>query len=135
MIGAKHCRTVLVLIFAMSLIACTGTQPEGPFTEREVQELRHRAGPNDGRLVTASQLMRNDFGLRATWDVETSSDNHAYFQWLKGQLAPEYHVTVDGASTIAFAKETRGDSYSLAFTSNKISNRAVTRATFIALAD
>lgn len=117
----------------MSLAACTGTQ--APFTEREVQELKNRTVPNTSQLVATSRPVKNDFGFHATWDTETSSDNQAYFQWLKTQLTPEYHVTAGTASTITFVKETRGDSYSLEFSGNTTSGRSVVRATFTALAD
>ena len=76
-------------------------------TEREVQELRNRTIPQNGQLVSTSRPVKNDFGLRATWDIETHSDNQAYFQWLRSQLTPEYHVAADAASTITFVKERR----------------------------
>ncbi len=94
----------------------------GPMTELDFQEVVNRTVPKDGRLVAASQLVRNNFGLRATWDVETNSDDHTYCRWLKSQFIPAYHVTTDTASTITFVKETRGDSYSLEFTSRVLKN-------------
>jgi hypothetical protein len=79
----KHCLTILFFLFAnLLMVACTSSQ-ESPFTEREVQELRNRTLPKDGRLVATSRSVKNDFGIRAAWDIETTSDNQVYFQWLK----------------------------------------------------
>jgi hypothetical protein len=131
----NYCRAVLVLLFAVSVIACTGQKQETPFTDRDIREVRNRTVPKDGRLIAASQLVRDDFGLRATWEIEIASDDQTYFDWLATQLTPEHHVTANTASTITFVKETRGDSFSLEFSSNTTSSRSVASATFIALAD
>ena len=135
MIRPKHCLAILAFIFALSLVACIRTQKQAPSIEREVQEVRNRTVPKDGRLVATSRPVKNDFDLHATWDIETTSDNRSYFQWLKSQLSPEYHVTAETASTIRFIIETVGDSYSLEFRRDGTSGRPVIHASFIALAD
>jgi hypothetical protein len=107
MISPKHCRAILVLLFGnLFMVACTGTQQEVPMTERDHQKVRNRTVPEDGRLVATSRIVKNDFGLRATWEIETTSDNQNYFQWLKSQLGPEYHVTAETSSNVTLIEET-----------------------------
>jgi hypothetical protein len=135
MIRPRHRLTILVFLFAnLVTVACTHSQ-ELPFTEHEIQELRNRTVPEGGRLVATSKAVKDQFGVRATWDIETTSDNRVYFQWLKSQLSPEYHVTTETGLTITFTNETVGDSYSLEVSRNALSGRSVARATFLALAD
>jgi hypothetical protein len=131
----RHCLTILVVLFAnLLMVACTDSQ-ELPFTEHEIQELRNRTVPEDGRLVATSKAVKDQFGIRATWDIETRSDNRVYFQWLKSQLNPEYHVTTETGLTIMFTKETAGDSYRLEVSGNALSGHSVARETFLAVAD
>jgi hypothetical protein len=63
MIKQKHCRTILVFLFGKLLMAaCTGIQQEAPLSERDIQEVRNRTVPKDGRLVaTPSTLTTTTF--------------------------------------------------------------------------
>ena len=48
-----------------------------------------------------------------SWEIQTKSDSRAYFEWLKNQVGPEYHVTSETTSALTLVKEIPGDSYSL----------------------
>lgn len=69
--------------------------------------------PNDGSLLRVSEPVRNDSSVRASWEIQGSSGNQAYFQWLKNQLSPEYHLTSESTSAVTFVKEIEGDSYTV----------------------
>ncbi len=57
--------------------------------------------PSDGSLLRVSEPVRNASSVRASWELQTRSDSHAYCQWLKNQLGPEYHVTSETTSAKA----------------------------------
>ncbi len=91
--------------------------------------------PSDGSLLRVSEPVRNDFSIRATWEIQTKSDNQAYFQWLKNQLGPEYHVMSETASVVTFVKEIEGDSYTAAIRSSGAPAGIVVQAQFVAAPD
>ena len=73
--------------------------------------------------------------VRATWEIQTKSDDHTYFQWLKNQLGPEYHVTSEAASVVTFVKEIEGDSYMVTMRSSGAPAGIVVEAQFVAAPD
>lgn len=91
--------------------------------------------PSNGSLLRASEPVRNEFNVRATWEIQTRSDGQAYFQWIKNQFGPEYHVTSETASTITFVKEIEGDSYTVAIRSSGTPAGTVVEAQFVAAPD
>ncbi len=107
MIVFNHCQALsLCLIGSVFLTACTRRQrfwvsPTG----REIEEVRSRTVPSNGSLLRVSEPVRNESSVRDSWEIQTRSDNQAYFQWLKNQLGPQYHVTSETASAVTFVKE------------------------------
>lgn len=91
--------------------------------------------PSDGSLLRVSEPVRNDSSVRATWEIQTRSDNQAYFQWLKNQLGPEYHLTSETASSLTFVKQTEGDSYTAAIRGSGAPAGTVVEAQFVAAPD
>jgi hypothetical protein len=91
--------------------------------------------PSNGSLLRASEPIRNASSVRANWAIQTRSDNQAYFQWLKNQLGPEYHVTSETASVVTFVKEIEGDSYTVAIRSSGAPAGIVVEAQFVAAPD
>ncbi len=137
MIGLNHHRAVsLCLLATLFLVACTRRQQfwVSP-TVREIEEVRSRTVPSNGSLLRVSEPVRNESSVRATWEIQTKSDDHAYFQWLKNQLGPEYHVTSEAASVVTFVKEIEGDSYMVTMRSSGAPAGIVVEAQFVAAPD
>ena len=137
MIGFRHCRVVFVcLLGCLFLLGCTGRQQFwiSP-TMHELDEMRGRTVPSNGSLLRASEAVRNDSSVRATWEIQTGSDSQAYFQWLKNQLGPQYHVTSETASAIKFVKAIVGDSYTVAIRSSGAAGGRVLESQFVAAPD
>jgi hypothetical protein len=137
MIGLNHYRAVsLCLLATVFLVACTRRQQfwVSP-TVREIEEVRSRTVPSKGSLLRMSGPVRNASSVRASWEIQTSSDNQTYFQWLKKQLGPEYHVTSETDSVVTFVKEIEGDSYTITMRSSGASAGTVVEAQFVAAPD
>ena len=137
MISFNHCRMLsLCLLGSVFLVACTRRQQfwVSP-TVRETKEVRSRTVPSNGSLLRVSEPMRKDSSIRATWEIQTKFDNQAYFQWLKSQLGPEYHVTSETASAVTFVKEIEGDSYTLVIRTSGAPAGVVVEAQFVAAPD
>ena len=137
MIGFNHRRVLsLCLLGTLFLVACTRRQQfwVSP-TVREIEEVRSRTVPSNGSLLRVSEPVRNESSVRATWEIQTKSDDHAYFQWLKNQLGPEYHVTSEAASVVTFVKEIEGDSYTVTMRSSGAPAGIVVEAQFVAAPD
>ena len=135
MIGFRHCRLCLCLLGILFLDACTRQQFWASPTLREIEVVRSRTVPSDGSLLRVSTPVRNQSGVRTTWEIQTKSDNQVYFQWLKNQLGPEYRVTSESASVVTFVKEIEGDSYSLVIQSSGAPASMVVEAQFVAAPD
>lgn len=137
MMGFNHCRVLsLCLLGSVFLVACTRRQHfwVSP-TVREIEEVRRRTVPSNGSLLRVSEPVRNDSSVRATWEIQTKSDNQTYIQWLKNQLGPEYHVTSEAASVVTFVKEIEGDSYTVTMRSSGAPAGIVVEAQFVATPD
>jgi hypothetical protein len=137
MIGFNHYRVLsLCLLGSVFLVACTGRQQfwVSP-TVREIEEVRSRTVPSNGSLLRVSEPVRNDFSVRATWEIQTKSDNQTYFLWLKNQLGPEYRVTSETPSVVTFVKEIEGDSYTVTMRSSGAPSGIVVEAQFVATPD
>jgi hypothetical protein len=104
-------------------------------TIREIEEVRSRTVPSSGSLLRASEAVRNDSGVRATWEIQTRSDNQTHFQWLKNQLGPEYHVTSETTSVVTFVKDIEEDSYTVTMRSSGAPAGTVVEAQFVAAPD
>jgi hypothetical protein len=102
---------------------------------REIEEVRSRTVPSNGSLLRVSEPVRNESSVRDSWEIQTRSDNQAYFQWLKNQLGPQYHVTSETASAVTFVKEMEGDSYTVAIRSSGAAGGSVVEAQFVAAPD
>jgi hypothetical protein len=110
MIGLNHYRAVtLCLLATIFLVACTRRQQfwASP-TVREIEEVKSRTAPSSGSLLRESGPIRDTSSIRASWEIQTGSDNRAYFQWLKNQLGREYHVTSETASAMTLLKQIGG---------------------------
>ena len=137
MIGVKHCRVLsLCYLGIVFLVGCTRRQQfwVSP-TVREIEEVRSRTVPSNGSLLRVSEAVRNDSSVRATWEIQTKSDNQTYFQWLKNQLGPQYHVTSEAASVVTFVKEIEGDSYTVTMRNSGAPAGIVVEAHFVAAPD
>jgi hypothetical protein len=137
MITSGHCRALsLCLLGIVFLVGCTGHQEfwVSP-TVREIEEVKRRTVPSKGSLLHMSGPIRNASSVRASWKIQTSSDNQAYFQWLKKQLGPEYHVTSETDSVVTFVKEIEGDSYTVTIRSSGAPAGTVVEAQFVAAPD
>lgn len=137
MIGFRHRRVLFAyLLGCLFLLGCTrGQQFWVSPTVREMDEVRSRTVPSNGALLRASEPVRNDSSVRATWEIQTRSESQAYFQWLKNRLGPQYHVTSETASAITFVKAIEGDSYTVAIRSSGTAGGRVVEAQFVAAPD
>ena len=137
MIGLKHWRAVsLCLLASVFLVACTRRQEfwTSPAV-REIEEVKSRTVPSNGSLLRESGPVRDTSGIRASWEIQTGSDNQVYFQWLKNQLGREYHVTSETASAMTLVKQVEGDSYTIAIRGSGTATGTVIEAQFVAAPD
>lgn len=137
MIDFNHYRTVWVcLLGTVFLAGCTrGEHFWASPTMREIEEVKSRTLPSDGSLLRESRPVRNTSSIRASWEIQTKSDNRAYFQWVKNQLSPEYHVTSETASAMTLVKYIEGDAYTVAIQGSGAPSSAVIEAQFVAAPD
>jgi len=137
MMGFNHYRLIsLCLVGSVFLIACTRRQQfwVSP-TVREIEEVKGRTVPSSGSLLRESGPIRNTSSIRASWEIQTRSDNQVYFQWLKNQLGREYHVTSETTSTMTLVKQIEGDSYTIAIQGSGAPAGTVVEAQFVAAPD
>ena len=137
MIGLNHYRAMsLCLLATVFLVACTRRQQfwASP-TVREIEEVKSRTVPRNGSLLRESAPVRDTSSIRANWEIQTGSDNQAYFQWLKNQLGPEYHVTSETTSAMTLVKQIEGDSYTIAVKGSGGRTGTVVEAEFVAAPD
>jgi hypothetical protein len=137
MIGLNHYRAVsLCLLATIFLVACTRRQQiwASP-TVREIEEVKSRTVPSNGSLLRESGPIRDTSNIRASWEIQTGSDNQVYFQWLKNQLGREYHVTSETASAMTLVKQIEGDSYTIAIQGSAAPTGTVVEAQFVAAPD
>ena len=137
MIRVNHYRLLLLCVSGgVFLTACTRPQKFWePSTVREIEKVRSRTVPSDGSLLRVSEPVRNDSSVRASWEIQGSSGNPAYFQWLKNQLSPEYHLTSESTSGVTFVKEIEGDSYTVEIRSRSAQAGTILEAQFVAAPD
>jgi hypothetical protein len=137
MIGLNHYRAVpLCLLATIFLVACTRRQQfwASP-TVREIEEVKSRTVPSNGSLLRESGPIRDTSSIRASWEIQTGSDNQVYFQWLKNQLGREYRVTSETASAMTLVKQIEGDSYTIAIQGSAAPTGTVVEAQFVAAPD
>ena len=137
MIGLNHWRAMsLCLLATVFLVACTRRhQFWASPTVREIEEVKSRTVPSNGSLLSESEPIRDTSSIRASWKVQTRSDNQVYFQWLKNQLGREYHVTSETASAMTLVKQIEGDSYTIAIQGSATPTGTVLEAQFVAAPD
>ena len=137
MIGPNRYRAMsLCLLATVFLVACTARQQfwASP-TVREIEEVKSRTVPSNGSLLRESGPVRDTSSIRASWEIQTRSDNQMYFQWLKNQLGREYHVTSETASAMTLVKQIEGDSYTIAIKGSETPTGTVLEAQFVAAPD
>jgi len=137
MIGPNcHRAMSLCLLATVFLVACTGRQQlwASP-TVREIEEVKRRTVPRNGSLLRESGPVRDTSSIRASWEIQTRSDNRVYFQRLKNQLGPDYHVTSETTSAIALVKHIEGDTYTVAIQGSGAPAGTVVEARFVAAPD
>ena len=132
MISPSRYRSLsLCLLATVCLVACTDRHE----SVREIEEVKHRTVPNDGSLLRETGPVRDTSSIRANWEIQTRLDNRVYFQWLKKQLGPEYHVTSETASSMTLVKPIEGDSYTIAIQGSGTPTGMVVEAQFVAAPD
>jgi hypothetical protein len=130
----NHRRVVsFTLAGCVFLVACTHSLLFKSAFVRDVEDVRRRTVPNDGRLAGVTEPVKNEYGIRATWEVRPRLDSQAYVQWLKNQF-PDYRFVSETASALIFAKQVEADSYSLEVNVKTSSSGAVAEVTFAARA-
>ena len=102
---------------------------------REIEEVKRRTVPSDGSLVRESRPIQDTSSIRANWEIQTRSDNRVYFQWLKNQLGPEYHVTSETASAMTLVKPMEGDSYTITIQGSGAQGGTAVHSQFVAAPD
>jgi len=137
MIGLNYYRAVSICLLAtVFLVACTRRQQfwVSP-TVREIEEVKSRTVPSNGSLLRESGPIRDTSSIRASWEIQTRSDNQMYFQWLNNQLGREYHVTSETTSSMTLVKQIEGDSYTIAIKASGSPTGTVVEAQFVAAPD
>jgi len=137
MIALNYRRLVsLCLLGSVFLVGCTRRQQfwVSP-TVREIEEVKGRTVPSNGSLLREAGPIRDTSSIRASWEIQTRSDNQMYFQWLKNQLGPEYHVTSETTSTMTLVKRIEGDSYTITIQGSGAPTGTVVEAQFVAAPD
>jgi hypothetical protein len=137
MMGVTHYRSLSFCCLAtVLLVACTcRRQFLASTTGREIEEVKSRTVPRDGSLLGESGPVRDASSIRASWEIQTKSDRRAYFEWLKNQVGPEYHVTAETTSALTLVKDIPGDSYNLAIRGEGTPSGTVIEAQFVAAPD
>ena len=137
MIGLNHYRAILLCLLATAfLLACTdGRRFWSSTTTREIEQVKVRSVPSDGSVLRESGPVRDASSVSAKWEVQTTSENRAYFQWLKSQLGPEYHVTSETMSAMTLVKDIEGDAYTVTVQSSGAPADRVIEAQFVAAPD
>lgn len=132
MIAPSRFRSLsLCLLAAVCLVACTDRRE----SVREIEEVKHRTVPNDGSLLRETGPVRDTSSIRASWEIQTRSENRVYFQWLKNQLGPEYHVTSETIAAMTLVKQIEGDSYTITIQGSATPTGTVLEAQFVAAPD
>ena len=132
MIGPGRYRSLsLCLLATVCLVACTDRHE----SVREIEEVKHRTVPNDGSLLREKGPVRDTSSIRASWEIQTRLDNRVYFQWLKNQLGPEYHVTSETNAAMTLVRQIEGDSYTIAIQGSATPTGTVLEAQFVAAPD
>jgi len=137
MIGLKNWRAMsLCLLATVFLVACTRRQEfwASPIV-REIEEVKSRTVPSNGSLLSESEPIRDTSSIRASWEIQTRSDNQVYFQWLKNQLGQGYHVTSETTSAMTLVKQIEGDSYTIAIQCSGAPTATVAEVHFVAAPD
>jgi hypothetical protein len=136
MMGFNHCRVLsLCLLGGLVLVGCTRHPYSTVSTAHEIERVTKRTLPNNGALHRVSEPVRNEFSVRATWEIQTNSDGQTYFQWVKKQLEPDYHVVAETSSSVTFMKDNEGDSYAITIESRSAPAGVVVEAQFVATPD
>lgn len=116
------------------LVGCTDSLPFRSALVREVEDTKRRTTPNDGSLTAITEPLKNNVGIRATWEVSTGFDSKYYIHWLK-YLFPEYRMASETGSKLTLAKQVEPDSYSLEINVKTPSLETVAEVTFAVGAD
>jgi hypothetical protein len=137
MIPSACCwKLVACFLLAVALVACT-RRSDAPFpaTAGEIDVLKGRLVPADAVLLRSSEPVRTTSGVRASWEIQTKSDAQSYFQWLKSELGPAYHTTLQTGSTLSLARDVEGDSYIITVTNHGGVGGARVEVNLVALSD
>ena len=135
MIGPSRYRSMsLCLLATVCLVACTDRHEMDSDSARD-RGSEDRTVPNNGSLLREKGPVRDTSSIRASWEIQTRSDNRMYFQWLKNQLGREYHVTSETNSAMTLVKQIEGDSYTIAIQGSGTPTGTVLEAQFVAAPD
>ncbi len=102
----------------LQFVACDGEQQPSPEVTDEVHRIEQQTVPPGGRLVQNLVTTLGTTALHADWQVEISSTDQQYFDWLKQGLGDGYHVVSQNQSVLTMGKTLPGDSYTLEFKNN-----------------
>lgn len=130
-------RSLFVVALGVLLLVGCNDQPRfwGSETSREIERVKTHTVPSNGSLLNSSGPVRSGSSARANWEIQTGSGVQNYFQWLKDQLGPDYHVSAETTSSITFVKQSEGDDYSIQIGTRATPAGTVYEASFVAMPD
>lgn len=116
---------VAILLVAAALLSCNSkTNNEDDF-RLEIQALERKISPPEAKIIARSGPIKNNWGVTASWDLETTMGTAEYSKWVTSQLQPEFKIARANESDLLFSKSADTDVHSveckLAQTKDKLS--------------
>jgi hypothetical protein len=107
-LGLKWGLLSLLLLFN----ACAREVDPDAALKARLAELQERTLPPGSRIVNSSGLIRSQFSVAASWELETGWDWQKYSEWIRSQLVGFEVIRTDGGE-IVFSQPVGGDTESI----------------------
>src|ERR1035438_335554 len=124
---------VLLLCCALQLVGCAPEQRASSEVVAEINALDQRTIGPDSNPQSEVRITNRPASVQADWQIRNSGTTEQYFEWVKQQLAADYHVVSQTKSVLTMGKKLSGDAYTAEFRSN--SSRSNIDVHFLATSD
>lgn len=111
---SKPCLFAFAFFAVLSVVSCGKKNIEADL-QQEIETLERKTTPPDATIIARSAPVRTDWGVTASWDIETTMGKPDYSDWLKSKLQPEFNIATADSSHLVFTRRDDNDIYAVDF--------------------
>lgn len=100
---------IFLLVSTMSLVSCDSEKTPSENIKLRIQALEERTVPPGSVITSKSGPVKDNWSVKASWEIESDNRRDEYSKWVMSRLCPEFRVVKHDDARLVLSKYSGGD--------------------------